>query len=57
MSSEHEQADEPPAELEGQTSINDHLIAMGEKPVLNIVVAAPTDEEIAAFLDGEAGRG
>jgi hypothetical protein len=37
-------------ELEGQTSINEELIRMGEKPVEEIVIAELTDEEIADFL-------
>lgn len=49
--------EEPPAELEGQTSINEHLVELGEKPVLKIEVREPTDEEISAFLTGETDRG
>jgi len=37
-------------ELEGQTSINDELIRMGEKPVEEMVIPELTDEEIEDFL-------
>lgn len=56
MDNEQESADEPSAELDGQLSINDYLIELGEEPVLKIVVAEPTDEEIAAFFEGEANN-
>lgn len=56
MDNEQEPADEPSAELDGQLSINDYLIELGEEPVHKIVVAEPTDEEIAAFFEGEANK-
>lgn len=37
-------------ELEGQTSINEELIRMGEKPVEEMVIPELTDEEIEDFL-------
>lgn len=61
MNEENEPSQEPdeesPEELEGQTSINEHLVELGEKPVLKVEVREPTDEEISAFLTEETDRG
>lgn len=45
---------ELPAELDGQLSINDFLLELGEKPVPEVDGTTLTDEDIAAFLEGEA---
>lgn len=56
MDDEQESADEPPAELDGQLSINDYLLELGEKPVPDLDATTLTDEEIAAFFEGEANK-
>lgn len=56
MDDEQESANEQPAELEGQLSINDYLLELGESPVPDLAATKLTDEEIAAFLEGEANK-
>lgn len=53
MDYEDESANEPPDELDGQLSINDVLLELGEKPVLSIIESELSDEEIAAFFENE----
>ncbi|MCZ2404685.1 hypothetical protein IV498_16240 [Paenarthrobacter sp. Z7-10] len=65
LSSKHERrlgtnpvsSESQPAELAGQTSINDLLIEAGEEPIHPIVVAAPTDAQIHAFMADGDGTG
>lgn len=51
MSEEPEPSQEPAEELDGQTSINEHLVELGEKPVLKIE-GARTDRRGTCRLSG-----
>lgn len=56
MDYEEESANEPSDELDGQLSINDYLVELGEDPVPGTDWGKLTDAEIEAFFEGEAYR-